>query len=57
MSKQQNMSGRRIAIINLRARSNRMPDLLPLAEAAKAAMALIKPGEIVEVGQHPAMLP
>jgi len=50
MRKQQNMSGRRIAIIVLRARTNRLLDLLPLADGAKAAIAMIKPGEIVEVG-------
>jgi len=50
MSKQQNMSGRRIAIIVLRARTNRLMDLLPLVDGARAAIAMIKPGEIVEVG-------
>lgn len=50
MGKQQNMSGRQIAIVVLRAPSNRLADLLPLVEGAKAAMASMKPGEIVEVG-------
>jgi predicted nuclease of predicted toxin-antitoxin system len=47
---QQNMSGRRIAIVILRARSNRLPDLIPHISDCVRALRRIKPGEIVYVG-------
>ena len=47
---QQNMSNRKIAILVIRASSNDMDDLRPQIPQALAALDLIKPGEIVEVG-------
>jgi predicted nuclease of predicted toxin-antitoxin system len=47
---QQNLAGRRIAIILVRAKSNRLVDLLPHAQACLDAIALIKPGQIIQVG-------
>jgi hypothetical protein len=45
----QNLAGRRISIVIIRSRSNRLYDLLPLAEACLAAMGSIHPGEVVRV--------
>lgn len=47
---QQNITGRRISILILRAKSNRMKDLLPLIPACAEALLSIQPGEVVEVG-------
>jgi|SRR5277367_3560371 len=47
---QQNMAGRSIAILILRAKSNRLADLLPLMPACAQALLEISPGHIVEVG-------
>lgn len=46
---QQNMSGRRIAILVLCARSNDIDDISPLVPDALAALKSIRPGQIVEV--------
>jgi predicted nuclease of predicted toxin-antitoxin system len=46
---QQNMTGRSVSILILRAKSNRMQDLLPLMPAC-AALLSIQPGQVVEVG-------
>ena len=46
---EQNMQGRRIAVILLRARSNRLADLLPLASACLALMIVMKPGQITRL--------
>jgi predicted nuclease of predicted toxin-antitoxin system len=48
---QQNVSGRRIGILILRAKSNRLPDVLQHLSSCIAALKTIRPGEIVEVGQ------
>jgi predicted nuclease of predicted toxin-antitoxin system len=48
---QQNMTGRKVSIVVLRAKSNRMGDLLPLMPACAEALLTISPGEIIEVGQ------
>ncbi|MGA7906707.1 MAG: DUF5615 family PIN-like protein [Candidatus Sulfotelmatobacter sp.] len=47
---QQNLSGRKIAILLIRAKSNRLADLLPWAEACRKAISTLRPGQIVLVG-------
>ncbi len=47
---QQNITGLRIAILIIRARSNRVGDLRPYFPAGLEALRAIKAGEIVEVG-------
>jgi predicted nuclease of predicted toxin-antitoxin system len=46
---QQNLSGRRIAVVVLAARSNRLEDLSPLFPSCVEAVATITPGEIIYV--------
>ncbi len=48
---QQNLEGHRIAILIIRARSNRLEDLLPLLSACRLVMSSIQPGEVVRVGE------
>ncbi len=47
---QRNLTGRIIAIVVLRARTNRLADLLPLLLECASALRRIRPGEILEVG-------
>ena len=47
---QQNLAGRSIAILIIRAKSNRLQDLLPLMDACRTAMTSIQVGEVVRVG-------
>jgi predicted nuclease of predicted toxin-antitoxin system len=47
---QQNMAGRKIAILILRAQSNRLNDLFPHFPGCVKALQAIKPGEILYVG-------
>jgi predicted nuclease of predicted toxin-antitoxin system len=47
---QQNMTGRSVSILILRANSNRMKDLVPLMPACAEALLSIQPGRVVEVG-------
>jgi predicted nuclease of predicted toxin-antitoxin system len=47
---QQNMTGRSVSILILRAKSNRMQDLLPLMPACSEALLSINPGQVIEVG-------
>src|SRR5882672_3700170 len=47
---QQNMTGRSVSILILRAKSNRMRDLLPLMPACGEALLSVQPGRVVEVG-------
>jgi len=47
---QQNMTGRSVSILILRAKSNRMKDLLPLMPACAEALISMQPGRVVEVG-------
>jgi hypothetical protein len=47
---QQNLAGRNIAIVVVRAKSNRLKDLLPHVEACRLIMNSIRPGEVVWVG-------
>jgi len=47
---EQNLSGRRIAVITLRAKSNRLADLAPLVDECLGKMRSIGPGQIVRIG-------
>jgi predicted nuclease of predicted toxin-antitoxin system len=46
---QQNMMGRKIAILVMRAKSNRLVHLLPMIPSCGEALRSIQPGQIVEV--------
>ena len=46
---QQNMTGRKVSIVILRAKSNRTKDL-PLMPACAQVLLAIQPGQVVEVG-------
>jgi predicted nuclease of predicted toxin-antitoxin system len=48
---QQNLEGRRIAILVIVARSNRLDYLKPYFEACAMTLETIKPGEMVYVGE------
>lgn len=48
--KQQNLAGRRTALLLIRARSNRIKDVLPYLQEIKDNLRKIKPGEFREVG-------
>ncbi|MCI0363158.1 MAG: hypothetical protein L0Y44_09080 [Phycisphaerales bacterium] len=47
---QQIVAGRKIAVIVLIARRNKIEFLRPLVPALERALAAIKPGELIEVG-------
>ena len=49
LPKQQHLAGRPIGILMLRARSNRLADLQPLAPYFEAALGRIRAGTVVEV--------
>jgi len=46
---QQNLAGRRIALVILQARSNRLEDLSPLFPACMQALEGIQPGDVVQI--------
>ncbi len=46
---QQNLSASSISVVVLIAKSNRLPDLLPLAETVRIALLTLPPGSIVEI--------
>jgi predicted nuclease of predicted toxin-antitoxin system len=48
---QQNMTGRKVFIVVLRAKSNRMRDLMPLMTGCAQALLSLSPGQIVEVAR------
>ena len=50
---QQNLTGRKIALLIVRARSNRVADLQPHFAACMAALRTIQPGAVAEVGASP----
>jgi hypothetical protein len=50
MPEQQQLAGRSFALIVLRARSNRLADLAPLAMTTLAELALARSGEVCVVG-------
>ena len=47
---QQDVSSGRIAVLIVRARSNRIQDLLPFVPECLAALERIQPGEVIRVG-------
>ncbi len=47
---QQNITGRNIAILVIRAASNDLDDILPHIPEALAALPYLKPGQVLEVG-------
>lgn len=49
LPKQQNLSKLRIAVVGLRARSNRLADTRPLMPKVRAALPGIRPGKIVVI--------
>ena len=51
---QQDISSHRIAILIVRARSNRIQDLLPCIPDCLAALSSIQPGAVTRVGSNPA---
>jgi hypothetical protein len=49
MPYQQNLAGRTISLVIIRARSNRLPDLLPHVPAILAALHSTKPGQALHI--------
>jgi len=47
---QQNLEQARVAVVVLVARSNRLPDLVPLLPDVRNVLSAIVPGEVIEVG-------
>jgi predicted nuclease of predicted toxin-antitoxin system len=47
---QQNLTGRKIAVLIIRAKSSEIDDLLPHVPACLAALESIQPGEVVQIG-------
>ena len=47
---QQNLTSRRIAVVIIHARSNRIQDLAPLMPACLETLTSIRPGEVARVG-------
>ncbi len=50
---QQNLDTKRIAVLIVRARSNRIQDLLPVIPECLAALESIQPRQVVRVGSFP----
>ena len=50
---QQDLTTKRIAVLIVRARSNRIQDLLPILPECLAALASIQPRQVVRVGSLP----
>ena len=50
---QQNLDTKRIAVLIVRARSNRIQDLLPVISECLAALERIQPRQVVRVGSLP----
>ena len=53
LSQQQRVEGRAFGIVVLRARSNRLSDLLPLVPGLREALSALKPGVVDEVASYP----
>jgi len=53
MEYEQNLLGRRLALLILCAPSNKVEDLAPVVPAALAALPSLQPGQVVEVGGVP----
>lgn len=54
LPKQQRLDDRPFAVFVLRAKTNRLEDLLPLAPELNAALANAAPGQVLELGGEPA---
>ena len=50
MQPQQNLAGRTISVAIVRAKSNRLSDLLPQVPSILAALPSLKPGGVVQIG-------
>lgn len=48
---EQNLAGRRIAIVVGRSKSNRLADLLPFVPACRSVMSSIHPGDVRRLGE------
>jgi predicted nuclease of predicted toxin-antitoxin system len=48
---QQNLAGRHIAILQIRANSNRLADLLPHAAACRENLERVRPGDVLVIGR------
>ena len=53
LPKQQRIAGRPFAVLILRAKSNRLEDLLPLVPKLKHLIEVAKPGEVHEIFYEP----
>lgn len=53
LSYQQNLRTAGISVVVLVARTNKLPDLLPLVPALREALERVQPGELVLVGARP----
>jgi predicted nuclease of predicted toxin-antitoxin system len=53
MEYEQNLIGRKIAIITFHAKSNRLKDLLPLVPACLTLLSSTRPGKIVRIPDNP----
>lgn len=47
---QQNLTGRKLAIISIRSRTNQLEDLLPLVDAVLGALKIINCGGVIRIG-------
>jgi predicted nuclease of predicted toxin-antitoxin system len=50
MPYQQNFAGRTISLVIIRAKSNRIFDLLPLVPTILTALPSLSPGEVIQIG-------
>ena len=50
MPYQQNLGGRTLSVVIIRAKSNRLPDLVRHVPAILAALQSLKPGEVTQIG-------
>ena len=57
LPEQQHLEGRSLGLVILRAKSNRLADLLPLVSELLAALAMLKAGTAVEIGDDAARIP
>ena len=53
LSYQQSLQSKRIAVLIVRARSNRIQDLLPVIPECLAALEIIQPRQVIRVGLRP----
>jgi hypothetical protein len=48
---QQNLAASGLGVVVMAARTNRLPDLLPLVPAVLEALTSVRPGEVIRVGR------